>query len=182
MNEKLNIHHCISTLPLLGSKVLVRPFSAQDISDSYLAWLNDAKTVRFSNQRFRTHDLESARRYFNSFTGSPNAFLAIDEKKDGRHVGTMTIYVQPHHGTADVGILLGEHGKGYGRDAWCLVIDWLLTTCQARKVTAGTLASNQAMVRLMELAGMKHEATRSGQELFNGMAEDIIYFAKFHTD
>ena len=37
---------------LVGARVSVRPFSAADISATYLAWLRDPAVVRFSGQRF----------------------------------------------------------------------------------------------------------------------------------
>lgn len=181
MVDKLDIHQWMDALPLQGSRVLVRPFSDRDLSEAYVSWLNDPEIVRYSNQRFLTHDINSVSNYFKSFSGSPNAFLAIEDAQSRQHVGTMTVYVQPYHHTADVGILLGKRGKGYGTEAWCLIIDWLLNTCRVRKVTAGTLACNLGMVRLMEQAGMQHEATRTGQELVDGEPQDIVYFAKFHA-
>lgn len=181
MVDKLDIDQWTKTLPLLGKQVLVRPFADRDLSETYVSWLNDSEIVRYSNQRFLTQDINSVRAYFKSFTDSPNAFLTIENIRNAQHVGTMTVYVQPYHQTVDVGILLGERGNGYGTEAWCLVIDWLLDTCHVRKVTAGTLACNLSMVRLMEKAGMQHEATRAGQELVDGEPQDVIYFAKFHN-
>ena len=93
----------------------------------------------------------------------------------------MTLYVKPHHCTVDVGILLGKRGMGYGKEAWSLVIDWLLNNCQVRKVTAGTLSCNFSMIRLMEYVGMHQEAIRKDQELVEGKPQDIVYFAKFHV-
>jgi len=181
VKSRLNIHQWIGTLPLRGEKVLVRPFFEGDLSNEYVSWLNDQEIVRFSNQRFLDHDIASVHRYFKSFSGSANGFFAIEDLQTKRHVGTMTLYVQPYHDTVDVGILLGRRGNGYGKDAWCLVIDWLLNTCEVRKVTAGTLSCNHGMISLMEKAGMHLEATREGQELIEGEPQDIVYFAKFHA-
>lgn len=174
-----------SELPLQGGRVRIRPFTAADLTVRYIGWLNDPQTVRFSNQRFRRHDADSAQRYFNGFAGTPHQFLAIEDATTSIMVGTMTVYVQEPHGTADVGILLGEsevRGRGYGKEAWKLVILWLLKTCQVRKVTAGTLACNHGMVKLMELAGMHLEATRVAQELVENQLQDVLYFARFHAD
>lgn len=181
MADKMEIHQWIGTLPLQGKRVLVRTFTDRDLSETYVSWLNDSETMQYSNQRFLTHNMESVSNYFGNFSGGPNVFLAIEDAQSGQHVGTMTVYVQPHHHTADVGILLGERGKGYGSEAWCLVIDWLLNICQVRKVTAGTLAGNLGMLSLMEQAGMQHEATRASQELVGGEPQDVLYFSKFHS-
>lgn len=180
----LDIHQHRDSLPLQGDRLSIRLLTESDLSDHYLSWLNDPETVKYSNQRFINHSIDSVRHYFNSFAGSANAFLAIEEQASGQLVGTMTAYIQPHHGTADVGILLGEKrlwGQGYGGEAWNLVIQWLLDTCAVRKVTAGTLACNHGMIRVMERAGMQHEATRRNQELVNNEPQDIVYFAKFHA-
>jgi [ribosomal protein S5]-alanine N-acetyltransferase len=163
---------------LAGTRVLVRPFTAGDISATYLAWLRDPAVVRFSNQRFRAHTLESCQAYLASFTDSSNHFLAICDHKTGAMLGTLTVYCSVPHGTADIGIMIGERnvwGKGIGAEAFCLVLS-------ALKVTAGTLAVNQGMVRIMEKAGMRHEATRQAQELLDGALVDVVYYATFCYD
>ena len=181
MEANLDIHKWIGTLPLKGDKVLVRQFKEHDLSDAYISWLNNPEIVRFSNQRFINHDITSVRHYFSSFAGSANTFLSIEDAQTQLQVGTMTIYVQPHHGTADVGILVGKNGNGYGKEAWGLVIDWLLETCKVRKVTAGTLSCNRPMIKLMEYAGMHKEATRIDHELVDGKPQDVVYFAKLNN-
>lgn len=169
--------------PLLqGDKVLLRPFGAEDINEAYIGWLNDPVVTRFSNQRFRTHDRASCEAYLATFGGTPNLLVSIRRRDDDRAVGTMTAYVSPHHGTADVGILLGDRsvwGQGYGQEAWNLMIDWLLSRPRMRKVTAGTLAVNRPMIRLAERSGMLLEGVRREQELVDGQAIDIFHFARF---
>jgi RimJ/RimL family protein N-acetyltransferase len=181
MSSILDIHKLQATLPLQGDRVLVRPFVSSDLAINYVSWLNDPETMQYSSQRFRSHSLDSVQLYFDSFLDSPNTFLAIESQQNNQLVGTITVYIQPYHGTADVGILIGKGGKGHGAEAWCLVINWLLETCKARKVTAGTLDCNYRMIRLMELANMQLEATRRAQELVDGNPQDILYFAKFHA-
>lgn len=166
--------------PLQGAKVALRPFEAQDITAAYLGWLNDPVTMRLSNQRFRRHDADSSLRYLRSFEGSPNLFLAIDAK-DGRRLGTMTAYISPPHGTADLGILVGERsawGQGYGLDAWRTLMEGLLAH-GVRKVTAGTLACNHGMLAIFRKSGMREEGRRERQEIVDGAEHDILYYARF---
>lgn len=167
---------------LEGAKVMLDSFTAADIGDAYIGWLNDPEVVRFSNQRFRTHSAESCRAYLASFAGSENLFLAIRRRDDGVHIGTMTAYRSIPHGTADIGIMVGERscwGGGYGQDAWDTLLAWLLGRGDVRKVTAGTLACNTGMVRLMERSGMTLEGTRRAQELVEGEPQDIVLYGKF---
>ena len=170
--------------PLTGRKVAVQPYAAADVTADHVGWLNDPEVVKFSNQRFRRHDLASCQAYFDSFAGSDNSFLSIRRLSDDKAVGTLTVYRNGHHGTAGVGIMVGDPsawGQGIGQDAWSLVIDWLIDGEKTRKVTAGTLACNIGMLRLMQRSGMVEEAVRREQELVDGVAQDIIYYARFGT-
>lgn len=172
----------VSGLSLTGDKVRLRPFSTVDISEAYIGWLNTPSVVRFSNQRFLKHDKASCMRYLSSFEGTENLFLSVRCISDDRLIGTVTAYVSPYHGTVDVGIMIGDQsvwGKGYGQDAWDTVTAWLLTRKDIRKLTAGTLACNYGMIKLMERSGMSLEAVRRAQEIVEGSPEDILYYSKF---
>lgn len=167
---------------LIGRKVRLRRFTEADITDDYIGWLNDPIVTRFSNQRFVRHDSDSCRRYLASFDGTPNLFVSVRRLGDDHAIGTMTAYVSPHHGTVDVGILIGERAVwsgGYGQDAWNSLTDWLLSRPDIRKVTAGTAAVNEAMIRLAERSGMALEGRRLRQEIIQGEEVDILYFGKF---
>ena len=167
---------------LEGALVRLELFREDDIDQRYIGWLNDPAVVRYSNQRFRAHDQTSCRAYLETFANSPNIFLAIRRLGDGVRIGTMTAYRNPHHGTADVGIMIGDTacwGGGFGQDSWDTLLGWLLGPGGTRKVTAGTLACNRGMVRLMERSGMELEGVRRGQELVDGEPQDIVLYGKF---
>jgi RimJ/RimL family protein N-acetyltransferase len=163
--------------------VVLRPFSRDDITVDYLAWLNDPVTMRYSNQRFRHHDFDSSARYLASFDGSGNLFLAIDDMT-GRRLGTMTAYVSTQHGTADLGLLIGERavwGQGLGLDAWRTLMEELLHN-GIRKVTGGTLDCNTAMLAIFKKSGMRPEGRRERQEIVEGSEHDILLYARFAHD
>lgn len=167
---------------LQGPRVHLRAMRATDIGDTHLGWLRDPEVVRFSNQRFVAHTLESCRRYLDSFEGSPNLYASIRRSEDDLALGTLTAYRHPHHGTADIGILVGARcvwGQGFGSEAFTLLADWLAVQPGMRKLTCGTLAVNHGMRRIAERAGFHEEGRRRAQEMVEGRAEDIVYFARF---
>ncbi len=167
---------------LIGPRVELRPFGRADMTDDYIGWLNDPAVVRYSNQRFRRHDRETCLMYFASFAGTANRFLSIVDRESGCAIGTMTVYRSLHHGTADVGIMLGAaqaRGRGLGLAAWSLLSDALLAEPDIRKVTAGTLACNYAMIALAERSGMTLEGRRIAQEIVEGQPTDILLFGRF---
>jgi len=168
---------------LRGEMVIVRQFCQTDITAEYLSWLNDPNVTRFSNQRFYSHTRQSANAYFTSFIGNDNLFLSILNATTGHAIGTMTAYINGHHNTADLGLLIGDSeswGKGYGQDAWNTVGNWLLNFQSIRKLTAGAAVGNVAMVKIMERFDMKFEAIQVGQELIDGEPHDLVYYAKFN--
>jgi RimJ/RimL family protein N-acetyltransferase len=167
---------------LPGSKVVLRPFAAADITDDYRVWLNDPEVVKYSNQRFVSHTLESCRRYYEGFAGSANLFVSIRSTVDGTAIGTMTAYASPHHQTVDIGIMIGRRsvwGSGMGQDAWNTLLNWFIDERRVRKVTAGTMRCNAPMVKLMERSEMTLEAVRPQQELLDGVPQDMLYYGKF---
>lgn len=169
-------------MKLVTPRLRLRPFQPADINATYLGWLNDPEVTRFSNQRFHQHTAESCEAYLASFTASSNSFLLIEKRQDQQPIGTATMYRNSHHGTADIGLMLGERccwGQGYGSEAWQASLEALLAEAAMRKVTGGTARPNQAMVQIMERAGMYLEAVRTGQELIEGKPVDLLYYARF---
>lgn len=167
---------------IAGQRTVLRLFQPADITAEYVGWLNDPVVTQFSNQRFFCHTAESCAQYVAGFVGSGNLFLKIEQKADGVCVGTMTAYHHPQHRTVDMGIMVGrrtEWGRGLGQDAWNMLLAWLLGQDCVRKVTAGTMRCNLAMVRLIERSGMLFEAARPQQELLDGVPQDLLYFGKF---
>jgi RimJ/RimL family protein N-acetyltransferase len=182
----LNRNQLNESLPsvIKGVRLQLVPFAIKHIQANYVSWLNNGEIVRYSNQRFRQHTLQSCRQYLDSFEGTSNRFLAIEDITSGELIGTLTMYINLYHETADIGILIGSSsrwGKGYGQEAFGLAVDALLILAKLRKITAGAMASNVGMIKVLQKCGMALEATRKGQELLDGKPVDILYFAKFSS-
>jgi RimJ/RimL family protein N-acetyltransferase len=157
-------------------------FEEKHLSDRYVGWLRDPEVVRYSEQRFREHTLESCQDYLRSFEGTPNVFVALIGKEGNDHVGNMNAYVEERHRVADIGVLLGRDtwGKGYGAEAWLAMMDYLFRSLPTlRKITGGCVANNEAMVRIMRRCGMQDDGRRSKQYVYDGAEVDIVYAAAF---
>lgn len=167
---------------LRGQKVVLTPVHADDIDERHVGWLNDPEVVRFSNQRFLRHDHASCMQYFRSFDHSPHRYFSIRRLDNDERIGTITAYASMHHGTVDLGLMIGERsawGLGYGLDAWHTLQQAVLVTHGVRKITGGTLRCNFGMIRIFERAGMQLEAVRRAQELVDDQPQDIVYYARF---
>jgi ribosomal-protein-alanine N-acetyltransferase len=170
---------------LRGKLVHLQAFGVSDITPEYISWLNDPVVTRYSNQRFVRHTAQSCLAYLESFSGTSNLFLSVKRLDDMLAVGTMTAYVSPQHETVDIGIMIGDRdmwGKGVGFDAWSSLVNWFHETVRCRKITAGTMRVNSAMMSLMDRSGMSLECVRPRQELLDGVPQDLCYFAKYREN
>ena len=168
-----------SFVSIIGSKVVISTFLRKDVTEEYVSWLNDLDVVAHSNQRFLNHTIESCLKYLKTFAKSSNLFLKIQLIGTSRGIGTMTVFVNENHQVADVGILIGVKslwGGGIGQDAWITVQNWLIGEYGIRKVTGGAQASNIAMVRIFEKAGMSLEGIRIAQEISDSKIQDIVLY------
>lgn len=169
---------------LKGVQIDLRPFTSNELTETYVGWLRDPEVTRYSEQRHRTHSLASCAAYVGSFHSSPHYLWAIWEREKGAHIGNIAATLDPTNDIADISILIGERsvqGRGIGSEAWSLVLAFLLNDLHVRKVTGGCMAANRAMVRLMQSAGMVPDGKRVGHYLLDGIPTDIVYFARFAT-
>ncbi len=164
---------------ITGETLILTPFTKTHITEDYLTWLNDKKLMRFSRQRFFLHTQETSAAYLDTFSDSPHHFWAIHTHESPRHIGTLTAYVDIHHSTADLGLMIGHaqsHGMGYGEQAWSLAMKYLFTSENIRKMTGGTNSLNLPMIRIMKKSGMSQEGCQAAQEIIDGTPTDIILF------
>jgi [ribosomal protein S5]-alanine N-acetyltransferase len=174
-----------SKVIIYGKKVILRPFKINDITDNFSSYLNDNEVVKYSNQQFIHHTKDSCTHYMKSFENTNNLYLAIEDMVSGDLFGTMTAYIDINHNTADIGILIGNKnawGLGIGTESWSLLMNFLFESKNIRKVTGGTLQVNKGMINIMKKNGMKHEATKKGQELINNKPVNMFYFCKFNLE
>lgn len=167
-------------------RLLITSFSEEHLSDRYVAWLNDPIVVRYSEQRHRHHTQEQCRKYWEMMHTEGHILLAILLKQTPLlHIGNLSAAIDHPNQTADLAIMLGERelwGQGYGSEAWSATVDELLLNQGLRKITAGTMSKNKAMLNLMKRADMAQEGCRIGQFLLDGDIVDQIDMARFAED
>lgn len=171
---------------LTTARLTLTPFdTTRHLNVAYVAWLGDPDVVRYSEQRHRTHTLESCRAFVEGFGDGPSRLWAIERREDRAHIGNIHADIDAVNGLADVAILIGARdawGQGYGLEAWNAVLGWCLGDGGIRKVVAGCMKSNAAMRRIMEKSAMRPDGERRRHYLLDGRPEDLIFFAKFRTD
>jgi RimJ/RimL family protein N-acetyltransferase len=173
-----------ATPTIACARLRLVPFGPDHMTPAYVGWLNDRAVVRYSEQRHRTHTLESCSAYFNAMRERGDHFWAIERTDLGapRHIGNLSAAMDRPNQVADLAIMIGDRevqGRGFGRDAWVAACEWAIEAGGVRKVSAGCMAENRAMLRLFEIAGMTIEAVRKAHFLLEGRPIDAVYAARF---
>lgn len=164
------------------SNLRLAPFTEAHITPQYLGWLNDKSLMRYSRQRLHAHTRESSLAFLATFRGSPNFFWAVEQAPDALLAGTLTASVDPQHGTADLGILIGLAGQGHGKAAWGLALRHGFETLGLRKITGGSSAKNRAMIAIFEHWRMHLEARQREQELYEDGPADLLFYGQLRAE
>lgn len=144
-------------------------------------WLNDPEVVRFSEQRHQRHTQYSQMTYINSFKDGSHIWRII-HIGSGKHIGNIAAIYDAPNKRADVGIMIGEAGfwgAGYGTEAWNAVCSWLLGEGGLRKLEAGCMRNNEAMLKIIRGSGFKHEGDRANHFLLSGSPVSAALFGRF---
>jgi RimJ/RimL family protein N-acetyltransferase len=153
-------------LRIAGRIVYAIPFSEQHLRHpSYLAWLQDRDVVRTIGRPeyvMAPVDMNTIETYCAQLMKSKtDLFLALYHTADDRFVGTLKAgHIDWYHGIADIGIMIGaKHywGHGLATDAVSALSLHLFNTLGLRRLTAGAMGTNPAMVAVFEKLGFRRE-------------------------
>lgn len=158
-------------IELFGLKV-------DDVTEHYVAWLNNSQVNRYLESRFEHHTLASTRSFVNDCVSSEHKLLfgIRYREQSGRHVGNIKLEIDMRHKLAEVGILIGEedvHGKGVATDAIRAVARIAREDLKLRKLSAGCYASNIGSERAFVKAGFEVEGHRKEHVLSDGKPENL---------
>jgi ribosomal-protein-alanine N-acetyltransferase len=160
---------------------LAFPFTYEGMDvDHYVKWLNDPAVMQYSEQRHVIHTTASQYEYLGTFPYCKNNYF-WEIQLNTKPIGSITAYLDIHNRIANLGIMIGERrqwGNGYASEAWSAVSEFLFES-KIRKLEAGCMGSNRAMISLLEKTGFTLEATILGHFILNNQPQDKVAYGKF---
>lgn len=150
-----------------------------------IRWLTTPEVVKYSEQRHYAHNLLAQNAYISSFsTDAVGHLWSIHAVKNNEHIGNLAATIDRPNEVAEVSILIGEPeywGKGYGYEAWIEACRWLLRKegGNVRKLEAGCMANNKAMLRILDKSGFQFEGERFNHFLFQGCPVGMKLYGRF---
>ena len=163
---------------LESSLVILNPMDLDDVSDTYVGWLNDPETFRYLGTKFGQTNA-TVRAYVERMR-PPSILSKIVERASGAHVGNIALHsFDPVHRNAELGIMIGvreARGRGLGREACRLLIAFAFDHLNLHKVTAGTVEHNVGMAKVFESLGFDVEGRLIEHYYLEGRYHDVLRF------
>jgi RimJ/RimL family protein N-acetyltransferase len=127
--------------------------------------------------------LAAYRARYEEITKDSNAQFAVDV--DGVLVGRAGMFdVDDLARSAEVGLVIleGSRGRGYGRDALRVLVDYGFRSRNLHRVHLQTLASNEMGLRAYRAAGFVEEGRQRQHAWVEGAYDDVVLMAVLRSE
>ncbi len=105
---------------------------------------------------------------------------------DGKVVGDIGLYRQNRrHGTTQFGMGIYDReyvGKGYGREALKLLLDWAFHVQNWRKISLETFNVNERAIRMYRACGFTEEGRLKQHAYFEGAYVDLVIIGLLRSE
>ena len=147
---------------LEGKSVIMTPLGRDDISESYLTWLNDPNVLRYRAPKAFPTTLSQLEEWVQSIPARGDLVLAIRTRDEGRHVGNISLNsILWVHRSAELAIMIGAKdvwGRGCGTEAIGLLTSHAFSVMGMHRLWADS--PNPAFNAAMRKLGWTLEGTR----------------------
>ncbi len=175
----MKITNRMKRLPVISTaRLVLRDIELSDITEDYLAWLNDPETTKYLEIRFTPQTMEDVREYVTSkLRDTVNTkHFGVYDSGGNRLVGTVTLpVINMHHRYADISFVIGHPeatGRGYATEAVHAVVYYAFRVCGLSKLWAGYYDGHAASARVLEKNGFTIEG-RMKKKLINHDGERV---------
>lgn len=168
---------------VIGDDLELHPLEPADVSERYVAWLNDPAVNEGTEARYEPHEIDGVRDYVADAVSSPSTLMWRIMTEEHGHVGNIRLSaIHKHHRRSRIALLIGEKdlwGKGIGSRAIDCLSRHAFEHLNLRKLTAAIYANNAGSRRAFEKAGYSLEATLKEQAIVAGETVDILLLTRF---
>ncbi len=162
-----HVAHRRMTLLLSAETVFLRQLGPEDVTPTYVGWLNDSRVNRYLECRWQPQTLDSVRAYVAGFDGKSRFLFGLfDQCQPDHHIGNFSLAIDVPHATGYYGHLIGDvtyWGKTAATEGTRLLFDFAFLEQNLRKLTGGTYRTNIASVFNFRKFGFVQEGVRREQ-------------------
>lgn len=169
-----------------GNKVILRPLEEGDIP-LFQKWMNNPGLTHYLSSIFPISLKDENEWFENSSRSTKNKImLAIVDRKTKKLIGSMGIHdIDYISGTATTGSIIGDQkywGLGYGTEAKMLLLEFVFTELNIRKVYSEVIAYNGRSLAFSNKCGYKEEARLKDHYYKGGEYHDQVILSVYRPD
>ncbi len=162
---------------LSGSRVYLRPVEKEDLPQFYI-WFNDPELRGLTGEVYPTSQA-GMEEFYNKIQADPHrVWFGIVLCENDQLIGEAGLLrMFPAWRTTDLTIIIGEKtawGKGYGREAIELLLDYAFGYLNFHRVSIGVVGSNQQALRFYERVGFVQEGIQRDGYYHNHAYQDFV--------
>jgi ribosomal-protein-alanine N-acetyltransferase len=166
---------------LRSDKIFLSSLRPEDVTQAYVAWMNDPEIVQFTESRFTSHSTESIHEFVQACARDPDVILfGIFDCATESHIGNIKLGpINRRHLLGDIGIIVGRKefwGKGIATEAISLLRDYAFSEIGLHKLTAGCYSTNLGSGKAFEKAGFALEGHRPKHSRVGNEWVDFLEF------
>jgi [ribosomal protein S5]-alanine N-acetyltransferase len=159
---------------LTTERFLLRQLSVNDVTETYLGWLDDAETKKWISSASTTEKLMELKKYvLHRVAREDICFLGIFDRKNQLHIGNIKYEpVNAELGYAIMGILIGNvnyRGKGVFEEVFKASASWLKEHRNISEILLGVQNKNISAVHAYRKVGFKETQSPFINNSFDGI-------------
>ena len=168
-----------------GNLVYLRPLVLEDVTEDYVAWMNNYEIVKYTESRFFVHTRKSIEEFVQNSNNTNTFTFAIIAKEENVHIGNIKLgNVNWIHRHGDIGLIIGRkeyHGRGIATEAINLLTDYAFKHLNLHKVWCGIYEPNIGSLRAFQKAQYEIYAKAPSHCFFEGKYVDCFYLHRMNT-
>ena len=162
---------------IVGSKVYLSPINIDDY-EKYTQWLNDLEIAINLSSAHRIFSKEKEKEFLERLNKEGYNFAIVDKSKDELLGNCGLLNVDLVHGTAELGIFIGDRNYwdgGYGTEAVKLLLDYGFNLLNLNNIFLKVHSFNQRAIQCYKKCGFKEIGKRRQAYIIGGKKYDDIY-------
>jgi diamine N-acetyltransferase len=162
---------------MIGQRIYLRPIEKDDLP-SIRTWSNDPEIRKLTGEVTPT-SMAGAESFHERVINDQNRiWFVIALKENDRIIGeTGLLRIFYPWRTTDLSIILGDKfswGKGYGREAVLLMLDYAFGYLGLHRVAIGVVGFNERALRFYEKIGFRREGIQRDGYYYNHEFSDFV--------
>lgn len=178
----------IKSQPILHTKQLtLRPLNNHDVTEKYVAWLNDPSVNQYLETRFSAQNIDTCLAFVNQCNADISAHLfGVFLNTSSQHIGNCKIgFIDPIHHKAQISLFIGDKShwsKGLGQEIVSALTQFGFNTLNLQKIEAGCYQDNLASLRIFLNSGYQLEGCLKNSVQLNDKRSDVVLLGLSKTE